>query len=220
MTATHRTRVKICGLACACDARAAVEAGADALGVLLAPGHRRSVTLAQAAEVFAGVPPFVARVGVFVDPTMSQVEEAVARLRLNAVQLHGAEDEHFCARVPVPVIKAVRVGGGVDRATVERYAGCASAVLLDTLVAGAAGGSGVTFRWDLARGLRLDVPLVLAGGLHADNVGEAIRALRPFAVDVSSGVEESCGVKSARRIEEFMAAVRAADEETRSQTDE
>ncbi len=210
-----RTRIKICGLTRPEDAAAAVAAGADAVGVVLAPS-KRQVTLDQAAEVFAAVPPFVARVGVFVDAHADDVWEAVSRLELTAVQFHGDEAPETCEMAPVRVIKALRVGPGFGAASADAYRGVVSALLLDTLVAGEAGGTGVAFDWYAVAG-RLPgwAPVVLAGGLGPENVAEAVRALRPYAVDVSSGVESAPGVKDHRLIEEFVAAVRATDGEAR-----
>jgi phosphoribosylanthranilate isomerase len=208
-----RTRVKICGITNEADAALAVAAGADAVGVVLAESPRR-VTLPQAERALAAVPPLVARVGVFVDAEPAFVAEAVRALRLTAVQLHGDETPEACASAPVPVIKAFRVAGPQDLTGVEAYRGSISAALLDARVPHARGGTGVAFDWDAARdALPSWVPVVVAGGLHADNVGTAVRTLRPFAVDVSSGVEAAPGVKDARKVEQFMAAVRAADEE-------
>ncbi|MBN2247566.1 MAG: phosphoribosylanthranilate isomerase [Coriobacteriia bacterium] len=208
----RRTRIKICGLTRPEDAAAAVAAGADALGVILAPSKRR-VTFDQAAAVFAGVPPLVARVGVFVDAHADDVWEAVARLGLTAVQFHGDEAPEMCEAAPVPVIKALRVGPGFDPSVAERYRGVVSALLLDTLVAGEKGGTGKAFGWhDVAGRLPAWAPVLLAGGLGPDNVAEAIGVLRPFAVDVSSGVEQAPGVKDHRLIERFVSAVHTADE--------
>ena len=207
-----RTRIKVCGITRARDASAAVAAGADALGVVLAPSPRQ-VTLEQAEAALADVPPFVARVGVFVDADPAFVEEAVSRLGLGAVQYHGSETPEECAAAPAPVIKAFRVSRGFDTAAIERYRGSVAAVLLDAFVPGVAGGTGRTFDWDAARSVPEWAPLVLAGGLHSGNVREAVSRLRPFAVDVSSGVEVSSGVKDHDAIRSFVAAVRAADEE-------
>ncbi|MRS11697.1 MAG: phosphoribosylanthranilate isomerase [Actinobacteria bacterium] len=208
-----RTKIKICGLTRAGDALAASAAGADALGVVLAPSKRR-VTLEQAAEVFAPVPAHVARVGVFVDASVDEMREAVVRLDLTAVQLHGSETPETCEAMGVPVVKALRVGPGFDPAEAQRYCNVVSLFLLDTLVPGEQGGTGVAFDWNSVIGhLPECAPFVVAGGLHAGNVGEVVRLLRPFAVDVSSGVETSPGIKDHQRIEEFIAAVRAADHE-------
>jgi phosphoribosylanthranilate isomerase len=209
----HRTRIKICGLTRAEDATAAVEAGADALGVVLAPS-KRQVSLEQAAAVLTGVPPLVSRVGVFVDAHADEVREAVSLLGLTAVQFHGDESPEACEAAPVPVIKALRVGPGFDPSSAEAYRGAVSALLLDTLAAGERGGTGVAFDWyDVAGGLPTWAPVILAGGLAPGNVAEAVRVLRPFAVDVSSGVERQPGIKHHRLIGSFIAAVRAADME-------
>lgn len=209
----QRTRVKICGITTACDAASAVAAGADALGVVFAPGPRQ-VTLAQAEAVFARVPPLVARVGVFVDADEALVAEAVARLRLTAVQFHGAETPVRCGAAPAPVIKAFRVGEGFSVKSLEPYRGSVAAVLLDTLAAGCAGGTGRAFDWELHAGaLPGWVPVILAGGLTPLNAGRAVRTVRPFAVDVSSGVEERPGQKDRELVHAFIAAVNAADKE-------
>lgn len=210
----YRTRIKICGLTRPEDAAAAVSSGADALGVVLAPSRRR-VTLERAAEVLADVPPLVARVGVFVDAHADEVWEAVARLGLTVVQFHGDEAPETCAAAPVPVVKALKVGPGFDPAGAEQYRGSVAALLLDTLAAdGAAGGTGVAFCWDDVAGrMPAWAPVMLAGGLRPEDVAEAVRVLRPFAVDVSSGVESAPGIKDRREIERFVAAVRAADQE-------
>ena len=142
----RRTRIKICGLTRPEDAAAAVSSGADALGVLLAPSKRR-LTLEQAEGVFASVPPLVARIGVFRDATADEVWEAVARLGLTAVQFHGDEAPETCALAPVPVVKTVGIGPDAQLADLERYRGSVAAFLLDTVVGGASGGTGVAFDW-------------------------------------------------------------------------
>jgi phosphoribosylanthranilate isomerase len=214
MTTGPRTRVKVCGITSASDAHAAVRAGADALGVILAPGYRRSLTLGQAEEVLADVPAGVGRAGVFIDAPLGDVIDAVERLGLTEVQLHGAEAAAYCAAVPAPVVKTFRVGVGFKPASVEAYRGAVEALLLDTLVKGAAGGSGRTFDWAAARGLPPVAPVYVAGGLDADNVAGVVDALHPAGVDVSSGVEDSSGSKSPRKMEAFVSAVRAADADT------
>jgi phosphoribosylanthranilate isomerase len=213
-----RTRVKVCGLTRAVDARAAARSGADALGVILALGHRRSLTLDEAAEVLADVSGSVKRVGVFVDAPLAEVCDAVARLALDEVQLHGDEDPDYCAAVPAPVVKTLRVGPGFDPADVERYRGVVEAVLFDTLVEGSAGGNGRAFDWGVVAPLPDVAPVYVAGGLCPDNVGEVVRSLRPAGVDVSSGVEAGLGIKSPGMIDEFVAAVRAADRENEEPT--
>ncbi len=207
-----RTRVKVCGLASARDAAEAVRAGADALGVILAESPRQ-VTIDEAEAIFAEVPPFVARVGVFVDAPAAYVEEAAARLNLAAVQFHGCESPEACAAAPAPVIKAVRVKPDFDAADVDAYRGTVAALLFDTYVEGVAGGTGRTFPWEAAGPLPDWAPVIVAGGLNPVNVGAAISALHPFGVDVSSGVEERLRHKDRFKLHAFVAAVRAADEE-------
>lgn len=201
----------MCGLTRAEDARAAVRAGADALGVILAPGHRRSLSVEEAAAVLADTPAGVTRVGVFVNAPLGEVCGDVALLGLDEVQLHGDESPGYCAAVPAAVVKALHVGPDFDRSLVEAYRGAVGAVLLDTLVEGIVGGSGRVFDWEAAWGVPDVGPVYVAGGLRPDNVAEVVWLLRPSGVDVSSGVETSVGVKSARMMEEFVAAVRAAD---------
>lgn len=211
MAAVPRTRVKVCGLMRAQDARAAVAAGADAVGVILSPGYRRSLTLKEAAKVLERVPPEVGRVGVFVDAPLEDVSKAVEVLDLTEVQLHGTEGPMYCVGMTVPVVKTFHVGPAFDSAEIMRYRGTIAAVLLDTLVEGEAGGSGRSFDWELGRHVPKGVPVFLAGGLRPENVREAVRRLRPTGVDVSSGVEGSVGVKSRDLMERFVAEVRAAD---------
>ena len=207
-----RTRVKVCGLCSAADARSAVRAGADALGVILVPESRRHVTPDEAAAIYADVPPFVARLGVFVDAPADEVADVARRLHLSAVQLHGSESPEYCASMPVPVVKVFRVGKGFDPSSMEPYRGVVAGALLDTLVDGIHGGTGRAFAWEDLSPLPAIAPLIVAGGLRPTNVGVAIRALRPFAVDVSSGVEERPRHKDSYRLAAFVSAVGAADE--------
>ena len=199
-------RVKICGITRPEDARAAEEAGADAIGLILAPGYGRSVGLEQAAQISTAVSSATARVGVFVNATFEDVLEAAHTLNLTAVQLHGSEEPAYAAalREEVRVVKAFAFHEGLTRETLEAFP--ADAVLLD----GPKGGSGASFDWARAASLRGLTHLVLAGGLGPHNVAAGVAALHPFAVDVSSGVESSLGVKDARKIEDFVRAARAA----------
>jgi phosphoribosylanthranilate isomerase len=215
-----RTRVKVCGLTRASDARAAVAAGADALGVILVPGARRAVTLEQAAEVLAAAPPSVLRIGVFVDAPAADVREAVERLGLDEVQFSGDETPEACAAAPVPVIKAFHVGPGFSLEQVVPYQGAIAAALLDTAASGERGGTGQVFDWSIVTTMCVGVPVILAGGLNPGNVGEAIAVARPFAVDVSSGVEAALREKDPVLIEEFIAAVRSADATATDMKDE
>lgn len=215
MVTTARTRIKICGITTATDAAMAVEAGADALGVVLAPSSRE-VTLEDAERALAGVPPLVARVGVFVDADLGFVADAVQRLGLTAVQFHGAETPEACAAAPVPVIKAFKVGTQFAPTVIEPFRGAVAAILLDTYDSQRSGGTGTTFDWHThAAALPGWAPLIVAGGLTPVNVAVAVRVFHPFAVDVSSGVEEHLRHKDRMKLNAFVAAVRAADEEER-----
>jgi phosphoribosylanthranilate isomerase len=173
----------------------------------------RQVTVAQAAAALRDVPPPVARVGVFVDPTAEEVEEAVAVCGLTAVQLSGHESPGICDSVSVPVVKVIHIGTDFPLEEAEPYRGHTAALLLDTLVPGKVGGTSQTFNW-LALGVLPGwAPSFIAGGLNPDNVAACIAALHPFAVDVSSGVEASPGIKDPDKIIAFCAAVRDADQE-------
>ena len=203
------TRVKICGITTSEDAAAAVEAGADALGLVFVRGTPRFVTVEQAAEILRGVPPFVSTVGVFVDQPLAEVLEIAASLHLHAVQLHGDEPEAYCRSIPVPVIKALRVRDRESLGPLAWYP--AQAFLLDAYVEGRPGGTGTLLPWDLAAHAKGRAPIILSGGLRPETVAEAVRSLRPFGVDVSSGVERSPGRKDHRKVREFIVNVRLAD---------
>lgn len=207
------TRIKVCGFTTASSAHAAAAVGAEAIGVVFAPSPRQ-VSVEQAVEILSGLPDEVRRVGVFVNPSLEEVAEAVGAAKLDMVQLHGDESPEFCASVGMPVAKALRVGPDFDPAVAEPYRSAITLLLLDTYVPGVQGGTGVTFDWQaLAGKLPCFVPVAVGGGLRPDNVAEAIRVLRPFAVDVSSGVEAAPGVKDIRLVEAFVAEVRAANKE-------
>ena len=208
----RHTRIKVCGVCHSLDAYAAVSAGADAIGVIMAESPRQ-LSLEEADEVMSVVPPFVSRVAVFVDAPDEYVAEAAGRLRLSHVQFHGSETPEQCAAAPVPVIKTFRIGEDFDPAELEPYRDTVAAILLDTYVPTVVGGSGRTFAWSQVRGLPSWARIIVAGGLNPVNVGAAVRALRPFAVDVSSGVEERMRNKDPDRLRGFCLAVRAADEE-------
>jgi phosphoribosylanthranilate isomerase len=204
-----RTRVKICGITRVEDALAAAEAGADAIGLVFAETSPRRVSLDEAAAIRRALPPFVTVVGLFVDAEAPQVTQALGRVALDLLQFHGAETTEFCRQFHRPYIKAISMREGIDVDAAARAFADAAGLLFDTHVAGVAGGSGVSFDWtrvprDLPR------PLVLAGGLTPHNVAEAVRRVRPYAVDVSSGVEQAKGIKDAHKIAAFIAAVEAA----------
>ncbi|MDQ7842769.1 MAG: phosphoribosylanthranilate isomerase [Armatimonadota bacterium] len=201
-------RVKICGIRSASAAVAAAEAGADAIGLVFAPG-RRQVTVDQARAIVAALPPFVTRVGVFVDEDPARIREVAASVPLDLVQLHGSESPRYCAALGLPVIKAVRMRDRTSGAALGEYR--VAGFLLDSFEPNLAGGTGKPFPWALAAGLRAPAPLILAGGLTAENVGEALEIVRPYGVDVSSGVETD-GRKDPAKIREFIRRVRLWDD--------
>lgn len=204
------TRVKICGITRSEDALAAAHAGADAIGLVFAPASPRRVSAAQAAAIVAALPPFVTSVALFVDPLAEQVRAVLEALRPDLLQFHGDEPPDFCAAFGLPYIKAVRVRPETDLLQyAARYAG-ARGLLLDAYHPDRHGGTGRRFDWDLIPA-DLPRPIVLAGGLDPDNVAAAVRQVRPWAVDVSSGVESAKGIKDAGRVARFMREVRNAD---------
>ncbi|HEY9035554.1 MAG TPA: phosphoribosylanthranilate isomerase [Pseudomonadales bacterium] len=202
-----RVRIKICGITTPADALAAANAGADAIGLVFYAPSPRVVTLQQAAEIQSVLPPFVTTVGLFVNPEADLVHDALAAVPLDCLQFHGDEAAAFCAGFGRPWIKAIRVSDArsVSDARLKPY-GAAQALLLDAADAQVFGGSGRSFDWSLVPG-DLMKSVVLAGGLNAANVGEAIRCVRPYAVDVSSGVESAPGKKDATLIQHFVRAV-------------
>lgn len=206
-----RVTVKICGITSVEDARAAAVAGADAIGFVFWPGSPRAVDPAAARAIAATLPPFVARVGVFVDAPPDQMRAIADEVGLDLVQLHGDEPPEAVARAPRRAVKAVRVGPGFRPEEALRYDGAAAALLLDTRVddGGSPGGTGRTFDWSLVRRVREGTSfLLLAGGLTPDNVEQAIAAVRPDGVDVSSGVESAPGRKDPAKVRAFVDAVR------------
>lgn len=208
-----RTRVKICGLTRHEDVAAAVHAGADAVGFVCYAGSPRHVRLESLAAISREVPPFVTPVLLFVNADTAEVDAAVAAVPNALLQFHGDETHVECGRYSRPFVRAIRMNGGVDLLDCELRFAAASALLADAPADGY-GGGGATFDWTLIAPRRLRrKPLILAGGLDETNVGNAIRTVRPFAVDVSSGVEVTRGIKSAERINRFIAAVRRTDAE-------
>ncbi|MBT8149085.1 MAG: phosphoribosylanthranilate isomerase [Pseudomonadales bacterium] len=213
----NKTRIKICGLTRSEDIAAAIEAGADALGFVFYPPSPRALDIAQAAKLLALLPPFVTSVGLLVDPEPGLLQRIAGELPLSLLQFHGNEAPALCTSTRLPYIKAVRLPKcGVEppvRAAAARelqqvFAAHqqASGFLLDTLSAAGQGGTGEQFDWSLLPAGEAR-PLVLAGGLDAGNVAAAVRAHRPYAVDVSSGVESAPGIKDAGKIENFVRAV-------------
>jgi phosphoribosylanthranilate isomerase len=204
------TAVKICGITRPEDALAAARAGAHAIGLVFYAKSPRHVKPARAAEIIRVLPPFVTTVGLFVDATAEEVRAALADAPVGLLQFHGDETPEFCRQFKRPYVKAVRMRPGVDLLQYARDYHDAKALLLDNYVEGLHGGSGAAFDWSLIpRGLPL--PVILSGGLTPENVMEAVRRVRPGAVDVSSGVESARGVKDAQKIAAFMKGVRNAD---------
>lgn len=202
-------RSKICGITRIEDALAAVEAGADAIGLVFYGKSPRAVSIEQAAAIVQALPPFVTSVGLFVDMPRDQLQQLLQRLPLDLLQFHGDESPADCEGHGRPYIKALRVRPGEDvAAAMAPYAG-ARGILLDTFVEGVPGGTGASFDWSLVPEDAAK-PIILAGGLDADNVATAIRQVRPHAVDVSGGVEASKGIKDAGKIRAFVRAVRDA----------
>ncbi len=204
-----RTRVKICGITRLEDAEAAVQAGADAVGLVCVPASPRFIAGEQAAMIARRLPPFVASVLLFMDAPASFVREQIDRVAPSLLQFHGAETPSYCAQFARPYLKSVAMGAEQDLAQLaERYRD-AAALLLDAHAPGEMGGSGQRFDWQAARAAPCRI--VLAGGLRPDNVGAAIRTARPYAVDVSSGVEVVPGRKDPTLIQRFIDEVRKAD---------
>ncbi|WP_019342783.1 phosphoribosylanthranilate isomerase [Stutzerimonas stutzeri] len=202
-------RSKICGITSVEDALIAAEAGADAIGLVFYASSPRAVNVQQAREIVAALPPFVTTVGLFVNASRSEISETLDAVQLDMLQFHGDETPADCEGFGRPWYKALRVQTGEDvRQQAARYAG-ASAILLDTFVTGVHGGTGKVFDWSLIP-TDLPKPLILAGGLTCQNVRQAVAEVRPFAVDVSGGVERSKGVKDATSVKEFVRLVRSS----------
>lgn len=196
-------KVKICGNTNLDDAMAAVQAGADAVGFVFYPKSPRAVDPKTAAEIVSRLPPFVVPVGVFVNEEIGIVRRIMEECHIPLAQLHGDESPGYCADLGCAVLKAVRVG---DRRDLERMVSYqVSGFVLDALVEGKPGGTGVTIDWDLAAQAQVLGPIILAGGLTPDNVLEAVRQVRPYAVDVTSGVEASPGKKDHAKVRAFIA---------------
>jgi len=206
------TRIKCCGMTRVGDALLAARLGADAIGLVFTARSKRQVSLAQAREIVAALPPFVATVALFMDDEASLVRQVLDEVRPALLQFHGEESDGWCAQFGRPFLKAIAMGEGAAALSRLHDYPRASGLLLDGHAAGEAGGSGKVFDWSLLPD-GLAQPLILAGGLHAGNVGDAVRAARPWAVDVASGVESAPGVKDPMRLAAFIRAVRTADAE-------
>jgi phosphoribosylanthranilate isomerase len=204
-----RTRVKICGITRAEDARAAARAGADAIGLVFFPPSPRYLSTERAVEIRDALAPFVQTVALFVNPDAAQVAQVLQRVRPALLQFHGEETPQFCSQFGTPFVKACRVKPGVDALEYLRPFSRAAAWLFDSHVP-EYGGVGEAFDWSLVPATQ-ERPVILSGGLARENVAEAVRRVRPWGVDVSSGVESAKGIKDAAKIAAFIAEVRNAD---------
>jgi phosphoribosylanthranilate isomerase len=213
----RRTRIKICGIARAEDVALAVGCGADAVGFVCYERSPRFVETERLRELAGRLPPFVSPVLLFVNASVAQIESCLVLVPNAMLQFHGDESPADCERFGRPYLRAVRMADGVDLLDSARIFRSATALLADAPAKGF-GGGGQVFDWTrLPAPTRRTKPLVLAGGLNDSNVAAAIAQVRPFAVDVSSGVESAPGVKSAERLQQFCAAVRAADQKVHSE---
>ncbi len=211
----RRTRVKICGIGRRKDATVAVNNGVDALGFIFFPKSPRNILPEDAAEIIATIPLFVDKVGVFVDAPLKRVVE-YAHGGLTCIQLHGTESVAYCKRLRrvLPfcrIIKAFRVSEESISTHFEPYNTCVDAFLLDTYVQGEKGGTGLVFDWSIVPKLRLCRPVILAGGLSLENIGEAISVVRPYAVDINSGIEDCPGIKNHDKIRKILQIVQGTD---------
>ncbi len=202
-----RTRVKICGITRVEDALCAVDEGADAIGLVFYAASPRCVSIAQAKDIVAAMPPLVSVVGLFVNAGAAEIQSILSQVHLDIVQFHGDETPEQCAQINLPYYKAIRVKPDTNLLQYAIDFKAAKALLLDAYSEQAYGGTGHTFDWNL---IPQDLPksIILAGGLDAQNVADAIQQVRPYAVDVSGGVELAKGIKSAEKIAAFMQAVK------------
>ncbi len=202
-------RIKICGLRDAETAVAAAQLGADAIGLVFYAPSSRAVDASQSQQIVQALPPFVTTVGLFVNADPDYVAGVLAQVPLDLLQFHGDESPDYCRQFNRPYLKAVRVKPGLDLLEYAARYGDARGILVDAFVPDAPGGTGETFDWSLLPA-QLPLPLILSGGLHAGNVADAIRQVRPWAVDVSSGVERSKGIKDVAKIAAFIEQVNSA----------
>jgi len=201
-----RTRVKICGITRVEDALEAINQGADAIGLVFYAKSPRNVSATQAAEIVSSIPAFVTVVGLFVDAEPAFIQEVLSVVNLDLLQFHGDETPSACRQYSRPYMKAIRVKSGTNLVQYAADYADAKALLLDAFAEGVPGGTGLVFDWSLIP-QNLPLPIVLAGGLNAENVGLAIEQVRPYAVDVSGGVEAGKGIKDVAKIAAFMRGV-------------
>lgn len=205
-----KTRIKFCGITRSEDIEEAASLGVDALGFVFSRQSPRLVDIDAALELLAICPPFITRVGLFMDQEASTIKDILAQVPLDLMQFHGAEPASYCASFGRPYIKSIAMGSNGGNAQMHQYSS-AQALLLDSNELGQPGGSGEAFDWR-AVPAEINKPIILAGGLNAKNVGAAIQQVQPYAVDVSSGIESAKGVKDKIKMKQFVNAVRAADE--------
>ena len=204
-------KVKICGITSVADGLAAAEAGADLIGLMFYEKSPRHILLSTAAEIARAIPPFVMKVGVFVNPEPELVMRAIGECGLSMLQFHGEETPEFCTQFGLMNMKAFRIRDEASLVALPNYP--TDAYLLDAFSSEARGGTGEKFNWDLAiEAKTFGKPIFLAGGLTPENVAAAVKQVRPFGVDVSSGVESAPGKKDAAKVKAFIAAVKAASE--------
>jgi len=207
-----RTRVKICGITRPEDGLEAVRQGADAIGLVFYPSSPRAVSIEQALQIVSVLPPFVTVVGLFVDEQPAQIERVLTAVRIDLLQFHGKELPAACDRYRRPWLKAIRMRDGIDLQAMQQQYDGAAALLLDSYRKGVPGGTGDRFEWQRIPA-DMAPSIVLAGGLSADNVEQAVRQVRPYAVDVSGGVERSKGIKNWAKISAFMRGVERANQQ-------
>ncbi|MEJ1297251.1 MAG: phosphoribosylanthranilate isomerase [Candidatus Sedimenticola sp. (ex Thyasira tokunagai)] len=206
-----RVRVKICGITTPEDAQQAVSMGADAIGLVFYPPSPRAVSVERAAEIVRDLPPFVTVVGLFVNAGRDEVADILATTRLDLLQFHGDETPEACSGHGRPFIKALRMREDLDLAAMREHYSDAAGLLLDSYQKGVPGGTGATFDWERIP-QQMAGEVILAGGLSAENVEDAIRRVRPYAVDVSGGVEREKGIKDGSKIAAFMRGVELANQ--------
>ncbi|MES9871729.1 MAG: phosphoribosylanthranilate isomerase [Candidatus Sedimenticola sp. 6PFRAG7] len=206
-----RCRAKICGITRPEDALEAVHQGADAIGLVFYPPSPRAVSIEQASQVVRVLPPFVTVVGLFVNASEAEISDVLSSVRIDLMQFHGDETHSQCTRYGKPYIKAVRMREGIDLHRIKSDYPDAAGLLLDTYQKGVPGGTGERFNWDMIPA-DLVGGIVLAGGLDAENVEQAINSVRPYAVDVSGGVEREKGIKDPEKVAAFMRGVKRANQ--------
>ena len=207
----NKTRIKVCGICTVADANKACIAGADAIGMVFYADSPRNVTIASAMEIVSSLPPFICAVGLFVNSSQQEVNQVLSSVQLDLLQFHGDEDEVFCNSFDRPYIKVVRIKSDTDLVSLCQQYASARGILLDSYKKGTPGGTGEAFDWELIPN-DLSLPVILAGGLNPENVAQAVSSVKPWAVDVSSGVEESPGKKDQKKIVQFIRAVESVDE--------